>query len=154
MEPPANPDPNDPSTWPRLFSLAEANALLARLAPLLSRLRADKAALDDARSRLARLTPSMRGNGHAADAMELEGQIDHYARTIAAGIREAVGQGIELKDIDRGLIDFPSPREGRVVYLCWHLGERHIRYWHEIDAGFAGRQPLEDDEGEGGEGRE
>jgi hypothetical protein len=79
--------------------------------------------------------------------MELEGQIDHYARTIAAGIREVVGQGIELKDIDRGLIDFPSPREGRVVYLCWRLGERRIRYWHEVDAGFAGRQPLEEDEG-------
>ncbi|HEU5431426.1 MAG TPA: DUF2203 domain-containing protein [Thermomicrobiales bacterium] len=150
MDPLATPDPNDPASWPRLFTLAEANALLARLAPLLSRLRADKAALDDARSRLAKLTPSMRGNGHAADAMELEGQIDHYARTIAAGIREVVGQGIDLKDIDRGLIDFPSPREGRVVYLCWHLGERHIRYWHEVDAGFAGRQPLADEGGGGG----
>jgi hypothetical protein len=147
MESSAIPDPNDPASWPRLFTLAEANALLARLAPLLSRLRSEKAALDDARARLARLTPSMRGNGHAADAMELEGQIDHYARTIAAGIREVVGQGIELKDIDRGLIDFPSPREGRVVYLCWRLGERRIRYWHEVDAGFAGRQPLEEDEG-------
>lgn len=152
MELPANPDPNDPASWPRLFTLAEANALLARLAPLLSRLRSEKAALDDARSRLARLTPTMQGNGHAAEAMELEGQIDHYARTIADGIREVVGQGIELKDIDRGLIDFPSPREGRVVYLCWRLGERHIRYWHEVDAGFAGRQPLGDDEGAEGRG--
>jgi hypothetical protein len=146
MEQPANPDPNDPASWPRLFTLAEANALLARLAPLLTRLRSEKAALDDARARLARLAPSMRGNGHAAEAMDLEGQIDHYARTLAAGIREVVGQGIELKDIDRGLIDFPSPRDGRVVYLCWHLGERRIRYWHEVDAGFAGRQPLGDDE--------
>ncbi|HEU0113837.1 MAG TPA: DUF2203 domain-containing protein [Thermomicrobiales bacterium] len=144
MEQPANPDPNDPASWPRLFTLAEANALLARLAPLLTRLRSEKAALDDARARLARLAPSMRGNGHAAEAMELEGQIDHYARTLAAGMREVVGQGIELKDIDRGLIDFPSAREGRVVYLCWHLGERRIRFWHEVDAGFAGRQPLGD----------
>ncbi|HET7093838.1 MAG TPA: DUF2203 domain-containing protein [Thermomicrobiales bacterium] len=145
MEPTAVPDPNDPASWPRLFTLAEANALLARLAPLLSRLRSEKAALDDARARLGRLTPAMRGNGHAAEAMELEGQIDHYARAIASRIREVVGQGIELKDIDRGLIDFPSPREGRVVYLCWRLGERQIRYWHEVDAGFAGRQPLDDE---------
>jgi hypothetical protein len=50
--------------------------------------------------------------------------------------------GCELKGVDEGLIDFPSEREGRVVYLCWRLGEDAIRWWHEIDSGFAGRQPL------------
>ena len=52
-------------------------------------------------------------------------------------------QGIELKDYTRGLIDFPSMREGRVVLLCWQLGEpEEIEWWHELEAGFLGRQPL------------
>jgi hypothetical protein len=51
--------------------------------------------------------------------------------------------GVQLKDYTRGLIDFPSMREGRVVLLCWQLGEDdEIRWWHDLDAGFAGRQPL------------
>jgi len=56
---------------------------------------------------------------------------------------ELVELGIELKDYSRGLIDFPSIRNGRIVYLCWQLGEPPmIEYWHEIDGGFSGRQPL------------
>ena len=62
---------------------------------------------------------------------------------LAAGVDHLRDQGIEIKSIDHGLIDFPSLRGGRVVYLCWRLGEgAAIRYWHEIDAGFAGRQKL------------
>jgi hypothetical protein len=52
--------------------------------------------------------------------------------------------GVLLKDVDRGLCDFPYMKGGRVVYLCWHLGEETIGYWHEIEAGFAGREPLDD----------
>jgi len=54
--------------------------------------------------------------------------------------------GIELKDPELGLVDFRSIREGREVYLCWQLGEEHLSFWHEIDTGFAGRQPLEEAE--------
>ena len=50
--------------------------------------------------------------------------------------------GVEIKDLDRGLCDFPALREGRVVYLCWVFGEDDIEWWHDIEAGFAGRQPL------------
>jgi hypothetical protein len=50
--------------------------------------------------------------------------------------------GAELKDINSGLLDFRSQREGREVYLCWRYGEGEIRFWHDLDAGFAGRQPL------------
>ena len=67
------------------------------------------------------------------------------------GLMEALHQelasittaGIEIKDLDTGLCDFYSLREGREVYLCWKLGEPHVGYWHEIEAGFAGRQSLE-----------
>ena len=51
-------------------------------------------------------------------------------------------RGILIKDVDPGLVDFPSIREGREVYLCWREGEGDIRFWHDLDAGFAGRQPL------------
>ena len=127
---------------PRLFSVAEANALLPELIPVLERLRLAKAALDDAHASLARLTPAMRGNGHAATAAELEGRIRELAGEIGEGIAAVVGRGVEVKDLDHGLIDFPSPREGRVVFLCWRLGEGPIAWWHETDAGFAGRRPL------------
>ncbi len=50
--------------------------------------------------------------------------------------------GVELKDLDQGLVDFPSYRDGELVYLCWKRGEETIAYWHTIDAGFAGRKPL------------
>lgn len=62
-------------------------------------------------------------------------------------LAECVGRldelGVQLKDYGRGLIDFPAMREGRVVLLCWHLGEgERIEWWHDLEAGFAGRQPL------------
>jgi hypothetical protein len=52
--------------------------------------------------------------------------------------------GVHLKDADKGLCDFPYMRRGRVVYLCWHLGEESIGYWHDIESGFGGREPLDD----------
>ena len=51
--------------------------------------------------------------------------------------------GCEVKDLETGLIDFPSLREGRIVYLCWRLGEDRIGHWHEVEAGFAGRKPVD-----------
>ena len=52
--------------------------------------------------------------------------------------------GVYLKDVDKGLCDFPYMRQGRVVYLCWHLGEESIDYWHDIETGFSGREPLDE----------
>lgn len=51
--------------------------------------------------------------------------------------------GIVIRDVDRGLIDFPAVRDGREVYLCWQLDEGEIAFWHDIEAGFGGRQPLD-----------
>ena len=51
-------------------------------------------------------------------------------------------QGIILRDVESGLVDFPSEREGRLVYLCWRLGEDHLGFWHDVDTGFPGRRPL------------
>jgi hypothetical protein len=136
-------DPRDPASWPRLFTVAEANELLPEIVPLLMELRARKVALDSALAELGRLTPAMRLNGHAALARELEERIHDLTTELAAGVDHLAGQGIDIKSLDHGLIDFPSLRGERVVYLCWRLGEGPtIRYWHEIEAGFAGRQRL------------
>ena len=137
-----DPSPADPSSWHRLFTVAEANALLPELIPILTELRANKAKLDEARLALARLTPRMRSNGHGAEAVALERRLRDLTLALAAGVRRIAGQGVEVKDLDHGLIDFPSLRDGRVVFLCWRLGEGAIAYWHEVDAGFAGRRPL------------
>lgn len=125
-----------------LFTLAEANALLPALIPVLTTLRDQKTAFDEARRSLGRLSPTMRGNGHGAQAAELEATLTRLAEAMSAGVRQIVAQGVEVKDLDLGLIDFPSLRDGRVVYLCWRLGEESIAYWHDLSAGFAGRQPL------------
>jgi hypothetical protein len=58
-------------------------------------------------------------------------------------IKELSELGIQVKDVGRGLVDFPHIREGREVFLCWQLGEETVSYWHEIEAGFAGRRMLE-----------
>jgi hypothetical protein len=137
-------DPRDPVSWPRLFTVQEANGMLPEIVPLLLEMRARKVALDTALAGLEKLTPVMRLNGHAAEARNLEVRIHELSSELAAGVDHLAAQGIEIKSIDHGLIDFPTLRDGRVVYLCWRLGEGPtIRFWHEIEAGYAGRQKLE-----------
>lgn len=64
------------------------------------------------------------------------------AAAIRRGVEELADAGIVLRDAETGLVDFPSEREGRLVYLCWRLGEEHVAHWHEEDAGLGGRRPL------------
>ena len=84
-------------------------------------------------------------NGHGDTDQNV---VDNRKETAAAVdrlrnlVQELNDLGIILKDSERGLVDFPMLWEGREVYLCWLLGESSIQFWHEIDAGFAGRQPL------------
>ena len=136
-------DARDPASWPLLFTVAEANALLPEIVPLLMEMRARKVELDAALATLETLTPAMRLNGHAAQARSVEARIHELSMELAAGVDHLRDQGIEIKSLGHGLIDFPSRRNERVIYLCWRLGEgSRIRYWHEIDAGFAGRRLL------------
>jgi hypothetical protein len=75
-----------------------------------------------------------------ASRLELEAQV--LAREIESFRRELADLGIEMKDPGIGLIDFPSTMGSRPIYLCWRLGESEVGFWHEIHAGYAGRQPL------------
>ncbi len=76
------------------------------------------------------------------EADKLEREAQQLARDIDGYLAEIRQLGVELKGFDTGLVDFPGEVDGRPVLLCWQLGEESVQYWHEEDAGFAGRQPL------------
>ena len=89
-------DPGDPTSWPRLFTVTEANALLPEIVPLLMEIRARKVELDVALAELEKLTAAMRLNGHAAEARELESRIHDLTTELAAGVEHLNDQGIEI----------------------------------------------------------
>lgn len=76
------------------------------------------------------------------EAERLQREAARAASEIEGFVQELVELGVECKSLESGLVDFPAEREGRVVYLCWRDGEEAVTHWHEVDAGFAGRQPL------------
>jgi len=126
----------------RLFTLEEAREMMPALREALRELQAEKREFDELRRRMRALTPAMRANGHALEAAELEERIQIQVLVIRAGLTEIEEAGVLVKDLDLGLVDFPSLREGRVVFLCWMISEPDISYWHEITDGFQGRRPL------------
>jgi len=126
----------------RHFTVAEANALLPDLRRALDLLGEFARDLRGARAELATLTPKMRGNGSGLRASELEGRITTLTSDLRHGLAAIAAMGIEVKRIEDPLIDFPSMREGREVYLCWRPEESEITYWHEIADGFAGRRRI------------
>ena len=79
--------------------------------------------------------PDAEAEQHQARAQQLAAEIEGFAR-------ELDELGVECRGFDTGLIDFPGELDGRPVYFCWLKGEPAVEYWHEIDAGFTGRQPL------------
>jgi hypothetical protein len=120
----------------RVFTHAEATALLPRLTELLVALRtAHRAALAQG----AEQEPhQLSSNGSASAAMKASGPF-HDAQRLSTEIDRL---GVILRDPDTGLVDFPSEREGTPIYLCWRLGEDRIGFWHPRDTGFMGRLPL------------
>jgi hypothetical protein len=121
----------------KLFTLNEANALLPEVRRLL-------AGVDRARATLRRMAPEAKraskssGGGGVARGFQYSDALANFI----ASTQEILSLGVEIKDFDQGLLDFPSERDGKIVYLCWRRGEESIEWWHDLDAGFAGRQPL------------
>jgi hypothetical protein len=129
----------------KLYTLAEAEAMLPQVRDELLSMQASKREVDEVRAYLEQAVSTTGGNGHVRDESTLaekRRRAEALVEDINARLRLINDWGIELKGLDEGLIDFPSDREGRVVYLCWRLGEDAIAWWHEIDEGFAGRRPL------------
>lgn len=122
----------------RHYTRAEANALLPTIETLLREVREARDRLTDAEAHatLAEAAPTNGGGGEGRHV----GEAFLEVRRILAELEELE---LVLRDIDRGLIDFPAIIDGREVYLCWELGEAEVSYWHDLEAGFRGRQPLE-----------
>ena len=122
----------------RLFTVEEANALL----PTLQEILADVATHRDAlREKAPHMEPILRaaienGGGRAGSEYGVE------AYNLYLAVERIRQLGIVFKDLDMGLLDFHHEREGRIVFLCWHPSEENVAYWHDLDAGYAGRQPL------------
>ncbi len=123
----------------KIFTLAEANELLPGVSANLKTIQKLYARIDTFRdaARSAAVASEfgggMKGGAEYVKALYEIGKITTELHDL----------GVQLKDYSRGLIDFPSMRDGRVVLLCWQLGEDEIiEWWHELEAGFSGRQPL------------
>jgi len=138
----------------RTFTIREANATL----PLVRAIVADLVGLardvTDRRQRLLAISTSDRrriADPYQEELVQAEEELEKDARRVLEYVAELRQLGVETKSVTEGLVDFPAVLDGRRVYLCWKLGEPEIGFWHELDAGFRGRQPLAAKKTDGGE---
>lgn len=133
----------------RLFSLTEANELIPvlegafrRMLQLRSELRATYAQLD--KLGYAPTWETLRSPAEVpAHVRAAHGRFLALAMAMAQEFETVVNTGVQVKDPETGLCDFPSLRDQRIVLLCWRLGEREVSFWHEVDSGFAGRHSVD-----------
>jgi len=124
----------------KIFTIEEANALLPSVREILRKIQRSRRRLAAYRkeSKLAAEGAEL-GGGGIIDGPLYAAILTNFTEEMA----ELEDLGVQLKDFERGLVDFPSLRDGRVVLLCWQLGEGdELEWWHDVDAGFSGRTPL------------
>jgi len=119
----------------RVFTLEEANAMIAGLAEELARIRT-------ARQVVLRGGKPIRDSAIGNGGGERGKEYWEALHALRAGVEAITREGVVLRDPETGLVDFPSRREGADVYLCWRLGEERVMFWHPQDTGFGGRQAL------------
>ncbi len=122
----------------RFFTVEEARQLLPSLRKLMGQVMVNSQRLEEYRDVVQELADSASSN---TGGPEGTAYLD-----IVISLQSCVSQlqetGCVLKSLQDGLVDFPHLKEGREIYLCWKYGEEDIRFWHEVDEGFAGRTPL------------
>jgi hypothetical protein len=121
----------------RHYTLDEANAALGWVQDAIASLREARQGLSDEEAREALAEAGPQNGGGDPGRVVSEAFVQLRAALVQLQDAEVV-----LRDLDRGLVDFPALRDGREVYLCWLEGEEGIGYWHDLEAGFAGREPL------------
>ena len=129
----------------KYFTVAEANASLPLVRAIVRDITELASRLRDRKERLARLDEKADiplSDAHAEELEEVYNEVERDRSQLREYVDELTDLGIELKDINTGLIDFPCWKDEREICLCWRYGEQEIAHWHELDAGFAGRQPL------------
>lgn len=117
------------------FTVEEANALLPTLRASLERLRSARQAVLAGSERLSAAAAADGGGAVGREVWEA-------LATLRRELQAVTRRGVVLRDAESGLVDFPSRRDGRPVFLCWRLGEDRVGYWHDPESGFAGRRPL------------
>jgi len=134
---------------PKTFTITEANALLPQIIPLIEQLQGIQRSLQQTAQQLNEAVEKVTaGNGYPIQSLKAKIQelTEHQLQLVEA-FQSAYAQledlGAMLKDLTIGLVDFSSVRDGQPVLLCWKMGEDRIRFWHTLEAGYAGRQPLE-----------
>jgi len=129
----------------KTFTVQEANATLPLVRAIVSDLVRLARDVVERRQRLSALTAGRPRNSndlYHQELAQIEEELDKEARQLEEYVEELRQLGVEPKSAADGLVDFPSVLDGRTVYLCWKLGEPEVLYWHALDAGFRGRQPL------------
>jgi len=129
----------------RLFTIEQANAML----PLVRAITSDLANLGkdvmERRHRLALVAAGRNfksGDPYADELAQMQAELERDQQKLLDYVAELRELGVEPKGAIEGLVDFPSEQDGRIVFLCWRLGEPEVLHWHDLEAGFAGRQPL------------
>jgi hypothetical protein len=125
---------------PRYFTLEEANAAVKIVRPILGEILAIR---DEILKKQPEVWPAIErsaGNGGNATLSKIANDFQRLDDLV----HQVLATGAQVKDINTGLLDFSAWHDNHEVYLCWKYGEGEIAFWHEIDAGFAGRQPIQE----------
>ncbi len=132
----------------KTFTLEEAQSLLPVLESLLRRAVEGKQSAEEAEAGLADLARRIYLSGgmmvDAAKVARQRAEIEAHLERARECIAEIDSIGVQVKDLEAGLLDFPCTLDGEVVLLCWRMGETTIDHWHTIDSGFQGRQPIDE----------
>lgn len=123
-----------------IFTRTEANEIVTRLRPLMEELREEWDRIKKLNPEIQKIRGKAMQDAYSPRGVEYVESVSHL--TLLMG--QVRDMGVIVKDLDKGLCDFPYLKEDRVVYLCWHLGEDSIEYWHDIEGGFAGRELLDE----------
>ena len=124
----------------KLFTVEEANALLPSVKEILQKILRSRKRLVPFRFEAQQAAQQAE---HGGGGMEQGSRYAQIVSDFSLAMSEIEALGVQLKDFDRGLVDFPSLRDGKVVLLCWQLGEGdELEWWHDMESGFAGRTPL------------
>ncbi len=126
----------------KIFSLAEAERMLPLVGRIVEDLVRDHQRWTDKVAAFELATVGSTVNKPDPIAELLQSEAQRLAKDIEGYIAELAELGVTCKGMDTGLVDFPAQMEGRAVYYCWKLGEDGIQYWHDVNAGFAGRQRI------------
>jgi len=123
----------------KVFTLSEANRLIPQLEEHLNAVKLGKAVLIRTKNEVKKASAKAQfGGGSFAGPPYITA-----LEQISENLQVVQEMGVLVKDVDLGLCDFPYLLDGRIVYLCWKLGESEIRWWHEVSSGYRDRQPLE-----------